>query len=104
MALGSEVGPSEVCTPSLVSLLCVSAELYPNKLDDRNHQCLDDRTFIRTSAISPAWYVYRMNLQDLSNVLVQALVSITLTVLEIQFTKVKVSGASSYQVLYSQRS
>ena len=50
------------------------AELHvcPRKLDVRNHQCSDDRTFIRTGAISPTWYVYRTKLQALSNVLMQA--------------------------------
>ena len=75
-------------------------QLYPRKLDVRNHQCSDDRMFIRTGAISPMWYAYRTNQQALSNVLL--LVSIALTVLEIQLNKVKVSEASSrYQVLFA---
>ena len=53
--LRSEVGPSGVCASSLVSLPCVSAELYPRKLDDRTHQRSDDRTFLnQTGAVSPA--------------------------------------------------
>ena len=53
--LRSEVGPSGVCAPSLVSLPCVSAELHPRKFDDRTHQRSDDRTFLnQTGAVSPA--------------------------------------------------
>ena len=84
MALGSEVGPSRVCAPSLASLLCISAELYLRKLDVRNHQCSDDRTFIRTGAISPAWYVYISNeTAGLEQCAGASPVSIALTVLEI---------------------
>ena len=72
VALRSEAGPSGVCVPNLVSLLCVSTELYPRKLDVRNHQCSDVRMFNQTGTISPAWYVCQTNQQPLSNVLVQA--------------------------------
>ena len=39
---GQRLDTSGVCAPSLASLLCISAELYPRKLDVRNHQCSDD--------------------------------------------------------------
>ena len=100
MALGSEVGPSGVCAPSLVSLLCVSVELYPRKLDVRDHQCSDDnvysdrRYFFRVVCISNEY-------AGLEQCAGASPVSIALTVLEVQLTKGKVSGASSYQVLFA---
>ena len=80
-------------------LSCVSVQNYT--LDVQNYQCLDDKMFNRTSAISPTLYVHRTNLQALSNLLA---VSIAFTVPEIhvQLTKADCEGvASSSEVVPS---
>ena len=83
MALGSEAGPSGVCAPSLESLLCISAELYPRKLDVRNHQCSDDKTFFSDRRYFSRVVCISKETAGLEQCAGAGPVSIALTVLEI---------------------